>query len=67
MHAVERILQEQSDGMIVLGSTQIVLPDENLAIRLQQALQPFPTRVLLLPTPDMEESVRLLDEREDAL
>lgn len=62
-HALERVLQTQSTGVFELKATQIGVEDNNLLARIQQALQPYRHVVLLLPSPDVEESILLLDER----
>lgn len=67
VHAVARALSAQSGGIIELGAGQVALADEALARRLQQALQPYRPVVLLLPSPDVEESIRVLDKRGQVL
>ena len=62
-HAVERIFQDQPQGVIELKATQVAFTDSQLFARVQQALQPYQPIVLLLPSPDVEASVRQLDER----
>lgn len=63
VHAVERVLQEQPQGVFELKATQVAFDDSQRLARVQQALQPYWPIVLLLPAPDVERSVRLLDER----
>ncbi|MCE7987413.1 MAG: shikimate kinase [Caldilinea sp. CFX5] len=62
-HAVERILQEHPQGVFELKATQVAFSDSQLLARVQQALQPYQPIVLLLPAPEVETAVRLLDER----
>lgn len=62
-HAVEQIFQEQPKGVFELKATQVVFTDHQLVARVRQALQPYQSIVLLLPSPDVDTSVRLLDER----
>lgn len=62
-HAVERIFQEQPQGVFELKATQVAFLDHDLFARVQQALQPYSPIVLLLPSPDVETSVCQLDER----
>lgn len=62
-HAVARLLQEESQGVFELKATQVAFTDPQLGARVQQALQPYRPIVLLLPSPDVEASIRLLEER----
>ena len=62
-HAIERIFQEQPQGVFELKATQVAFTDNALFARVQQALQPYRPIVLLLPSPDVDTSVRQLDER----
>jgi alpha-N-arabinofuranosidase len=63
IHAVERLLAEHRDCVIDFGAGHSVYEDEALFERARRALEPFRNVVLLLPSPDLEESVRLLRER----
>lgn len=63
VHAVERIFQEQPQGVFELKATQVAFTDNQLFARVQQALLPYRPIVLLLPSPDVDASVRQLDER----
>jgi len=62
-HAVERLLQEHRDCVIDFGAGHSVYEDEALFARVQQVLMPYRNVILLLPSPDPEESIRLLRER----
>lgn len=62
-HAVERLLQAEPQGVVELKATQIAFPDPQLGARVQQALQPYHPIVLLLPAPDVETSIQVLNER----
>jgi len=62
-HAIERIFQEQPQGVFELKATQVAFTDNTLSTRVRQALQPYQPIVLLLPSPDVETSVRVLDAR----
>jgi hypothetical protein len=62
-HAVERILADHSDAVIDLGAGHSVQEDPALFARVQASLHPVRNVVLLLPSPDLEESVRILTER----
>jgi shikimate kinase len=62
-YAVERILAEHSMGVIDFGAGHSVYDDEALLARVQQTLAPYPYVVLLLPSPDLDESTSILHER----
>jgi shikimate kinase len=62
-HAVERILADHGDAVIDLGGGHSVQEDASLFARVRAALAPVRNVVLLLPSPDPEESVRVLTER----
>ena len=64
-HAVERLLADHQDCVIDFGAGHTVYEDETLFARVEAALQPYANVVLLLPSPDLEESVRILRTRED--
>jgi shikimate kinase len=63
VHAVERGLQEHRGGVIELGAFQVAFEDVALFEHVRQVLQPYRHVVLLLPSADVETSVRVLDER----
>lgn len=67
VHAVERLLSEHHNCVIDFGAGHSVFEDEEFFKRVQQALAPYQNVVLLLPTPDPEESVEILNDREDFL
>lgn len=61
LHAVERVLREYPSGhVIAFGAGHSVYDDAEQFARAQQALAPFPRVVLLLPSPDVDESVAML-------
>lgn len=66
-HTVERVLAEHAGGVIDFGAGHSVYDDEALFARVQAALAPFPNVVLLLPSPDLDESVAVLNARFTAL
>jgi shikimate kinase len=63
VHAVERLLAEHHDCVIDFGAGHSVFEDDTLFARVQKALAPYPNVVLLLPSPDLDESVRVLLKR----
>ncbi len=60
---VERIVVEHPDSVIDFGAGHSVYEEAELFARVQRALTPFPNVVLLLPSPDPDESVRILQKR----
>jgi shikimate kinase len=66
-HAVERVLADHHDCVIAFGSGHSVYEDEENLKRVQKALAPYPNVVLILPSPDPDESIRILEERQQSL
>lgn len=62
-YAVERVLVEQRDCVIDFGAGHSVYEDETLFARVQRAMAPFPNVVLLLPSPDLDRSVAIVNAR----
>lgn len=62
-HAVERLLAERHDCVIDFGAGHSLFEDDTLFARVERVLAPFPNVVLILPSPDPEESVRILRGR----
>lgn len=62
--AVERVLAEHTESVIDFGAGHTVHDDEEGAARMARALAPHPNVVLLLPSPDPAESIRILKERQ---
>lgn len=63
VHAVERVLAAQSGCVIDFGAGHSVYEDPALFQRVQAAFAPHPHVVLLLPSPDIDESIRVLNAR----
>lgn len=63
-HAVERVLNDYKAGdesrVIDFGGGHSVYENDALFARIERALAPYPNVVLLLPSPDLDASVRLL-------
>jgi hypothetical protein len=59
---VERLLQDHPDCIIDFGACQSVQEDPAFA-PIERALAPHPNVILLLPSPDLDESVRILRTR----
>ena len=66
-YAVERLLAEHTNCVIDFGAGHSVYEDPVLFERVQRALSGYPNVVLLLPSPDLDESLRILNERNQDL
>jgi shikimate kinase len=64
-YAVERLLAEHKNCVIDFGAGHSVYEDVSLFQKVQRDLAPYPNIVLLLPSPDLDESVRILNERNE--
>jgi len=62
-YAVERVLADHRECVIDFGAGHSVYESQELFARVQQALAPYPNVVLVLPSPDAGESIRILNER----
>ncbi|MEO8392370.1 MAG: AAA family ATPase [Chloroflexota bacterium] len=64
IYSVERMLSDYSTGhVLAFGAGQSVYDDPAFADRAQKALAPYHYVILLLPSPDVDESVFILHER----
>jgi hypothetical protein len=61
--AIERLLATYPRHIIDLGAGHTVYEDKTAFERVRQALAPYPNVVLILPSPDADESVHVLRER----
>ena len=62
-YAVERLLSEHKNCVIDFGAGHSVFEDDVLFDRVGKALEPYENVVLVLPSPDLDESIRILHER----
>ncbi len=62
-YAVERLLSEPEEAVIDLGGGHSVYEDEILFARVKKALLPFPNVILIMPSPDLDKSISILNER----
>src|SRR5579875_3150200 len=62
-YAVEKVLAEHSHCVFDFGAGHSVYEDVDLFAHIRTVLEPFPNVVLLLPSPDLDESVFLLKQR----
>src|SRR5687768_7048299 len=65
LHAVERLMSEQRETPCVIdfGAGHSVYEDEEMFARAQAALAGCRAVILLLPSPDLEQSARVLRQR----
>jgi adenylate kinase family enzyme len=61
--ALEHLLADYPGHIIDLGAGHTVYEDDALFERVRQTLAPYRHVVLILPSPDLDESVRILRER----
>lgn len=66
-YAVERLLAEHHHCVIDFGGGHSVYEDDAMFARIQQVLAPYPNVVLVLPSPDDDESIEILNTREESL
>ena len=59
---VEKVLADHH-GVIDFGASNSVYDDQDLLARVENALAPYPNVILLLPSPDLDESVEILKGR----
>ena len=62
-HAVERLLSENEEVVIDFGGGHSVYEDDTLFARVQKVMAPYPYVILILPSPDKDRSVKILNER----
>ncbi len=66
-YAVEQVLATHSNCIIDFGAGHSVYEDDSLFARVQAALAPLPYVILILPSPDLEESTAILNARFEEL
>jgi shikimate kinase len=64
-HAVERLLSEHRNCVIDFGAGHSVYEDYSLFQRVQRVLASYSNIILLLPSSDLDESVQILNERNE--
>jgi hypothetical protein len=62
--AVVRFLAGHAEGVLELGGGHPIAPDETRQQRINQALAPYRHVILLLPSPDLGESLKILNQRQ---
>lgn len=64
-YAVRRVFEDFNESIFDFGASQSVYEDDKLFRQVQGILEPHPHVILLLPSPDREESIRILHARID--
>jgi shikimate kinase len=62
-YAVERVLEEYDRCVIDFGAGHSVYEDPELFSRVEQALKPYPNVILIIPSPDIDQSVEIVNQR----
>jgi hypothetical protein len=62
-YVVERFLAEHEHCVMHFGAGHSVCDSTEMLGRIERALAPYPNIVLILPSPDPDESIRVLNER----
>ena len=60
---VKMVLADYQHSIIDFGASNSVYDDEDLLTQVENALVPYPNVILLLPSPDMDESAEILKNR----
>jgi len=63
VHAVERALKEYKDCVLDFGAGHSVYEDQDLFQRVEKALKPFRYVIQILPSPDIDRSVEIVNQR----
>jgi shikimate kinase len=63
VHAVQRILQDCTSGVIDFGGGLSVYEDASLLAQVEKELSPYQNVILLLPSEDSQESLSILNSR----
>ena len=62
-HAVERALEEYDQCVLDFGAGHSVYEDQELFVRVEKALEPYKHVILILPSPDLDRSVEIVNKR----
>jgi shikimate kinase len=62
-YGVERLVSESEAAVIDLGGGHSIYEDAGLFARVKKVLSPFPNVILIMPSPDLDESIAILNER----
>jgi shikimate kinase len=66
-HAVERVLADHHDCVIDFGAGHSIYDDPVDFQRVERLVEPYQNVILVLPSPDREESIQILTERQQTL
>lgn len=66
-YAVKRLLENFRDCVFDLGGAHSVYEDDILFEQVRELLAPYAHVVLLLPSPDLDESIQILNTRDDSI
>jgi shikimate kinase len=62
-YAVKRMLEDYRECIFDFGGSQTVYEDDELYKQVSDLFAPYPHVILLLPSPDQDESIRILNSR----
>ena len=62
-HAVKRVMEDFRECIFDLGGSQTVYEEDELFEQIRELFEPYPHVVLIIPSPDKEESIHILHER----
>lgn len=62
-YAIEQIVREYKNCVFDFGAGPVVFENNLLQGQIERALEPFVNLIRLLPSPNLEESIRILNER----
>jgi len=62
-YAVERFITDHPEGILDFGAGHVIHEDEALIQQVQQAFAPHPNVFLLIPSPDVDDSIKVLEKR----
>lgn len=63
--AVDRFLKAHTHGILDFGGMHVVVPDPQKQMQIKDRLQSYRNIFFLFPTPDVEDSLRILRERDE--
>lgn len=63
-YAIERLLADHHHCVFDFGAGSCVSESQESFVRVQLALAPYPNILLILPSPDLEESLQILRDRD---
>jgi hypothetical protein len=66
-HAIERVLADHTNCVFDFGAGPIIFENDLLRDQIRRALAPFTNVVRILPSPDTEESIQVLQQRSSHL